>query len=97
MGWNPSPWWLFYVNSVIGTYGDDAPHGRVPSPVYWESYTTGRDYFNLQGAALLPIPIVAQEVLGITHQTQDRFYNDAVTTVMQRAHVPAGLSEPSST
>ncbi len=49
-GYNPSPWWLFYVNSVIGTYGDDAPVGRVPSPVQRESYTTARDYFNLQGA-----------------------------------------------
>lgn len=28
-GYNPSPWWLFFVNSVIGTFGDDAPVGRV--------------------------------------------------------------------
>ena len=56
-GWNPSPWWLFHVNSVIGTFGDDAPHGRVPAPVYRESYTTGRDYYNLQGAARMPVPM----------------------------------------
>ncbi|MCC6696265.1 MAG: NPCBM/NEW2 domain-containing protein [Candidatus Hydrogenedentes bacterium] len=88
-GWNPSPWWLFHVNSVIGTFGDDAPHGRSPSPVYRESYTTARDFFNLQGAALLPIPDAAQEVLGIIHQSQDPFLNDGVTTLLRgHAFVP---------
>jgi hypothetical protein len=88
-GWNPSPWWLFHVNSVIGTYGDDAPHGRSPCPVYRESYTTARDYFNLQGAALLPIPVAAQEVLGVIHQSPDPFLNDAVTTLLRgHAFVP---------
>jgi len=85
-GWNPSPWWLFHANSVIGTYGDDAPYGRVPSPVYRESYTTARDYFNLQGAKWLPIPIAAQEVLGLVHQTGDPFANDAVMTIL-RGHM----------
>lgn len=82
-GWNPSPWWLWYVNSVIGTYGDDAPHGRVPAPVYRESYTTARDYFNLQGAEHLNVPIPAQEVLGIIHQTNEPFVNDAVDVIMR--------------
>ncbi|MFA6241509.1 MAG: hypothetical protein WC655_11295, partial [Candidatus Hydrogenedentales bacterium] len=82
-GWNPSPWWLFYCNSVIGSYGDDAPFGRVPCPVYRESYTTARDYFNLQGAYWSAVPIAAQEVLGIIHQTPEPFLNDAVTTVMR--------------
>jgi hypothetical protein len=82
-GWNPSPWWLFYVNSVIGTFGDDAPRGRVPAPVYRESYTTGRDYYNLQGAARMPVPIVAQEVLGVIHQTPEPFMNDAVITAIR--------------
>ena len=85
-GWNPSPWWLLYVNSVIGTFGDDYPSGRVPAPVYRESGTTARDFFNLQGAANLPIPIGAQEVLGIVHQTQEPFLNDAVAVVM-RGHM----------
>lgn len=85
-GYNPSPWWLFYVNSVIGTYGDDSPMGRVPCPVYKESCTTARDYFNLQGASLLPIPISAQEVLGIVHQSKDPFMNDAVTSIL-RGHM----------
>lgn len=85
-GYNPSPWWLFYVNSVIGTFGDDAPAGRVPAPFYRESYTSARDYFNLQGAALLPVPAGAQEVLGIVHQTPEPLMNDAVTTVM-RGHL----------
>lgn len=83
MGYNPSPWWLFHVNSVIGTFGDDAPRGRIPCPVYRESYTTARDYFNLQGAALLPLPAVAQEVLGIIHQTPEPFLNDAVMTILR--------------
>jgi hypothetical protein len=82
-GWNPSPWWLFYVNSVIGTFGDDYPHGRVPCPVYRESYTTGRDFFNLQGASLLPVPIAAQEVLGIIHQNDLPFLNDGITAIMR--------------
>lgn len=89
-GYNPSPWWLFYTNSVIGTYGDDAPNGRVPSPVYRESYTTARDYFNLQGAGLLPVPIAAQEVLGLVHQSPDPFLNDGVTTIM-RGHMFAPM------
>ena len=82
-GYNPSPWWLWHVNSVIGTYGDDAPVGRVPAPVYRESYTSARDYFNLQGAAWLPIPASAQEVLGLVHQSPDPFTNDGVMTVLR--------------
>ena len=82
-GWNPSPWWLDYVDSTIGAYGTDAPYGRIPCPVFRESYTTARDFFNLQGAARIPIPISAQEVLGIVHQTPDCFMNDAVMTVMR--------------
>ncbi len=92
-GWNPSPWWLFYVNSVIGTFGDDAPRGRVPAPVYRESYTTGRDYYNLQGAARMPVPIVAQEVLGVIHQTPEPFMNDAVITALRgHAFLPLYLN-----
>ena len=78
---------------MIGTYGDDAPQGRCPSPVYRESYTTARDFFNLQGAALLPIPAVAQEVLGVIHQTEDDFLNDAVTVLLRgHALVPLYLN-----
>ena len=84
-----SPWWLFHVNSVIGCFGDDSPHGRVPCPVYRESYTTGRDYFNLQGADRLPSPIPAQEILGVIHQSDEPFMNDAVTTILRgHAFVP---------
>jgi hypothetical protein len=82
-GWHASPWWLFHANSVLGDYGDDAPFGRCPAPVYRESYTTARDFFNLQGAYLLPTPVVAQEVLGIIHQSPEPFLNDAVMTVMR--------------
>ncbi len=82
-GFRPSPWWLAYVNTVIGTFGDDAPPGRVPCPVYRESYTTARDFFNLQGARDVLVPICAQEVLGIVHQTPEPFQNDAVVTVLR--------------
>ena len=92
-GLNPSPWWLFFFNSVIGSFGDDAPNGRVPAPVYRESYTTARDFFNLQGAYWNPAPQAAQEVLGIIHQTTEPFMNDAVMTVL-RGHMflPAYLN-----
>lgn len=82
-GWNPSPWWLWHVNSVIGTFGDDAPRGRIPAPVYRESYTTARDFFNLQGATHIVLPAAAQEVLGVIHQTRDPFLNDAVVAIMR--------------
>ncbi len=92
-GWNPSPWWLSYVDLTIGPYGTDAPYGRIPCPVYRESYTTARDFFNLQGAVRIPIPISAQEVLGIIHQTPDDFTNDAVITVMRgHAFLPIYLN-----
>jgi len=82
-GWNPSPWWCFHVNSVIGTYGDDAPYGRVPSPVYRESYTSARDYYNLQGAYWLSAPICATESFGIIHQSNYPLMNDAVTDLLR--------------
>jgi hypothetical protein len=78
-----SPWWLFYLNSITGFFGDDAPIGKVPCPTYMESYTTARDYYNLQGASLAPVPINAQEVMGIYHTTTDPFLNDSVITVMR--------------
>ena len=83
MGGDPSPWWLFYVNSVIGTFGSDYPVGRIPCPVYRETYTTSRDYFNIQGATYGMAPIAAQEVLGVAHQTMESFSNDAVTAIMR--------------
>lgn len=86
MGGNPSPWWLFYVNSVIGNYGSDTPVGRIPCPVYRESYTSARDFLNIQGATYSMSPISAQEVLGIIHQSPEPFTNDAVTAIM-RGHL----------
>lgn len=86
---NASPWWLFYLNSVIGGFGDDSPHGRCPCPVYRESYTTARDYYNLQAADRLASPVAAQEILGILHQSDDSFMNDAVMTLLRgNAFVP---------
>jgi hypothetical protein len=86
MGGNPSPWWLFYANSVVGTFGGDLPEGRIPCPIYRESYTSARDFFNIQGATYIMTPISAQEVLGIDHQSMEPFANDAVTTIM-RGHL----------
>ncbi|HPS54630.1 MAG TPA: NPCBM/NEW2 domain-containing protein, partial [Sedimentisphaerales bacterium] len=82
-GWHPSPWWLFYVESMVGCYGDDAPLGQVPCPVYRESFTTGRDFYNLQGAALMPVPVAAHDLMGIVHQDNNPFMNDAVTCLMR--------------
>jgi len=82
-GFKPSPWWLAHVNTVIGTFGSDAPRGRVPCPVWRESATTGRDFYNLQGARDVLIPIYAQEVLGIIHQTPEPLQNDAVDVVLR--------------
>ncbi|MBC7330012.1 NPCBM/NEW2 domain-containing protein [bacterium] len=80
-GWEPSPWWLMFVNSVVGPYGDDSPYGRVPSPIYRHSYTSARDFYNLHD--ITPIPMKAKEVLGIVHQTSEPIYDDAVMTLMR--------------
>ncbi len=89
LGYNPSPWWLYHVNVVHGAYGDDSPPGCVPCPFQRESMTTGRDFFNLQGAALIPLPDTAQEVFGIIHQTDDPFMNDAVDVILRgHAFIP---------
>ena len=82
-GYDPSPWWLEHCNSVIGTFGDDSPPGRVPCPDYRESATSARDFYNLHGARDILAPIAAQEVLGIIHQTPEPLQNDAVTCVLR--------------
>lgn len=82
-GFDPSPWWLVHADSVIGAFGDDSPCGRVPCPIYRESYTSARDYFNLKGATHIQLPIVRQEVLGIIHQTEEPLQNDAIMTVLR--------------
>ena len=82
-GSNPSPWWLFEVDSVIASYGDDIVFGRVPSPVYRESHTSSRDFYNLQAAAISPVPIAFQEHHGFNHQTDEDFMNDAVVQTMR--------------
>ncbi len=80
-GWDPSPWWLMVINSVVGPFGDDAPYGRIPSLIYRQSYTSARDFYNLHDKT--PIPMRAKEVLGIIHQTTEPLYDDAVITVMR--------------
>ena len=83
LGYDPRPGWLFYTDEMLTCQGDDAPPARVPCPVGRESSTTVRDYFNLQGAALNPSPISAQEVVGVIHQTDEDFMNDGVTVLMR--------------
>jgi hypothetical protein len=80
---NSSPWWLFYVNSALGNQGDDKPCGRIPCPIYNESYTSGRDYFCLQGAFMFPSPMAALETVGLIVQTSDPWMNDAVSNLMR--------------
>ena len=83
-GGNASPWWLFYVNTVLGNIGDDHPWGRVPSPVYRQSYTNARDYYNLQGANYSILPIAAQEVFGgLYNHSVEPLVDDAVMGVMR--------------
>ncbi|MHB0999989.1 MAG: NPCBM/NEW2 domain-containing protein [Armatimonadota bacterium] len=82
-GYNPSPWWLFYTNSVLGIHGDDSPYGRVPCPNYRESFTTAKDFFNLQGAAWHPISMAAEDIMGLNHQTDEPFMNDLVSVIMR--------------
>ena len=56
---NGSPWWLFYVNTLLGCYGTDYPPGRIPSPNFRDGHTSARDSSNLQGQyyATSPIPL----------------------------------------
>ncbi len=82
-GFDPSPWWVMYCNSVIGCFGDDSPNGQAPCPIYRETYTTARDYYNLKGDAHIQIPIAAIDDLGIDHQNEEPFQNDAVMTVLR--------------
>lgn len=88
-----SPWWMFYLNSTTGAFGDDNPIGKVPCLIYRECLTTARDYYNLQGASLSPTPIKAQDVMGINHATSEPLLNDAVTVVMRgNAFLPLYLN-----
>lgn len=83
-GGNTSPWWLFHVDTVLGNYGDDFPHGRVPSPVYRESQITGRDCANLQGCNYSVVPVPLQEVFGgILNHTPEPIVNAAVMGLMR--------------
>ncbi len=92
-GNNASPFWLLYCSSVLGTFGDDCPQGMCPSPRYRESATSGRDYFNLQGADRLSTQICYQELLGVIHQSDDDFMNDLITVIMRgNAYIPFYLN-----
>jgi hypothetical protein len=83
-GGNASPWWLLYLSTVFGNAGDDHPWGRVPAPVYRESYTTARDYYNLQGARYGLLPAARQEVFaGLNNHTTEPVVNDAMMGVMR--------------
>ena len=82
-GGHASPWWLFHFDSVMGCVGDDIVFGRVPSPVYRESYTTSRDFYCLQGMAHSSVPIPFQDTLGLVHQTDEDFLNDGVNAFMR--------------
>jgi hypothetical protein len=87
-GGNASPWWLFYVNTVLGNYGDDYPWGRIPAPVYRESYITARDYYNLQGRTHGLLPAVLQEVFaGLYCHTREPVVDDAVMGALRGSSV----------
>lgn len=95
---NPSPFWLLYVSSVLGAYGDgdDSPPGLIPAPSYRESYTTARDHSNLQGSDRLAAPVRYQDVLGLIHQTTDDFTNDAIMSVIRGNDFLAVYANPTA-
>lgn len=78
-----SPWWLFYEDALLSNLGADAPYGYIPCPSYMESYTTARDYYNLDGDVKNVMPIQDLHVCGMVHQTPEPFMNDAVITIMR--------------
>ncbi len=83
LGYCPSPWWLLWADCALGTHGDDAPPGRVPSPVWKESLTSGRDFFVLQGSYWSSCPNITQEAIGLVNQNADPFLNDGVVTCLR--------------
>lgn len=88
-GYNASPFWLNYCSSVLGTYGDDSPNGILPCPIYRESVTSGRDFYNLHGAERLSTEIKYQELLGVIHQSDDDFTNDLINVIMRgNSYIP---------
>jgi hypothetical protein len=73
-------------------HGDDSPAGRVPCPIYRQSYTSARDFYNLIGTQTYMAPIAAQDDLGVNHQTEEDFTDDAVIAFMRgNAFVPLYL------
>lgn len=95
---NPSPFWLLYVSSVLGAYGDgdDSPPGVIPAPTYRESYTSARDHYNLQGSDRLAAPVRYQDVLGLIHQTTDDFTNDAIMSAFRGNDFLAVYANPTA-
>lgn len=85
-GSNPSPWWLFDLNTTLVHYGADAPYGRVPAPVYFDSYTTARDRAYLQAATYVFTPIAAQDVYGFYDHSPDPMGNDLIMSTL-RGHL----------
>ena len=81
--YNPSPWWLPAVDSVLGSHGDDVPQGRCPAPSYREACTSSRDFYNFQGALSFSVPLEFHDEMGVVHQTPDDFTNDMVTNLMR--------------
>jgi hypothetical protein len=81
----PSPFFLFHIDSMMSSYGDDSPNGQIPSVSYREAVTSARDFANLHAAAFLPSPPAGNEVLGVIHQNDDDFLNDGVM-VLGRGH-----------
>jgi len=81
LGYYPSPWWLMHTPFVIGPFGDDSPHGRVPCPEWIESMTTARDYANLKGRDAFLMPSSALECFDIVVQCPGDFQNHAAMAI----------------
>jgi hypothetical protein len=81
LGYYPSPWWLMHTPFVIGPFGDDSPHGRVPCPEWIESMTTARDCAILAGRDAFLMPSSALECFDIIVQCPGDFENHAAMAI----------------
>lgn len=80
-GYPPSPWWTAKTPYVLGPYGDDVPHGRVPSPDWMESLITARDIAYRSDADRWIMPTQAMETIDVVMQSPGDFENLAVMAI----------------
>lgn len=80
-GYGPSPWWLMHTPFIIGPFGDDSPHGRVPCPEWVDSMISAREIKNLEGRSSFLIPSSALQCFDIIVQCPGPFQNLAAMSI----------------